>query len=162
MTKSAITSFADYVALAYHEARNVRHLVEAGHLDKTIFRLLVDSMARDKKQAWSQLQPLRKKAKTASSALGAEAVFRERFILSLEDLVTLSENPRWSGTQRGGNRWAEIDRALIELRTAIDSDDEPRSLALLQHIPLLHHNTGLVGEKLRLLDSALYSSNCGP
>jgi hypothetical protein len=60
--KPDVKSFAEYVALAYHEARNVRHLVRAGRLDKTRYRLLIDAMDKGRDEAWQQLQPLRKKA----------------------------------------------------------------------------------------------------
>jgi hypothetical protein len=73
----------------------------------------------------------------------------------LEDLVVLSENSHWSGTQRGGNKWSEIDRALIELRDAIDQRDKKRVAELLYHLPTMRHNTGYLGEKLRLRDSGV-------
>ena len=147
--------FVDYLALAYHEARNVRHLVKGGHLDKSRYRLLIDSLPTNRNEAWEQLQPLRRKAARANSAQAAEAVFRREFDLSLEDLATVSDNPMWSGTRRGGNRWARIDRVLIELRTAIDQADDKLAAKLFQELPLMCHNTGRLGEKLKLLNSLL-------
>lgn len=81
-------------------------------------------------------------------------MFQRRFHLSLDDLVAISEDPHWSGTQRGGNRWAEIDRVLIELRAAIDQQDGKRTTELLERLPAMRHNTGLLGEKLKLLDAS--------
>jgi len=154
--KADVTSFADYVAaLAYHEARNVRHLVNKGHLDKTPYRLLIDALENHPEKAWKQLQPLRRKAAGASSAQQAEAVFRRRFHLSLEDLVALSEDPNWRGTQTGGNRWVHIDRFLIKLRSAIDQSDHERTTEMLEVLPLTCHNTGCLGEKLKRLDESL-------
>lgn len=141
-----IAAFADYVALAYHEARNVRHLVKKGHLDKARCRLLTTVMPTDKHEAWKVLERLRREASGAASARETEAVFQRRFDLSLEDLVAISDDSHWSGTQRGGNQWAQIDRVLIELRAAI-----ARTYELLARLPLMPHNTGLLGEKLKSL-----------
>jgi hypothetical protein len=149
--KPDIASFAAYVTLAYHEARNVRHLVRAGHLDKARHRLLIDGMPPNRQEAWKALEPLRREAANADSAREAENVFRRRFGLSLEDLVTISEDPHWSGTQRGGNRWVQIDRALIQLRGAIDRKDEKSTTELLERLPSMRHNTGFLGEKLKSL-----------
>lgn len=88
----------------------------------------------------------------AASAREAEAVFHRKFDLSLEDLVAISEDSHWTGTQRGGNRWAAIDRMIILLRTAIDQQDKKQMTELLEQLPLMSHNTGRLGEKLQLLD----------
>jgi len=48
--------------------------------------------------AWKALEPLRREAAGAASAREEENVFRLRYGLSLEDLVTISENPHRSGT----------------------------------------------------------------
>ena len=147
-----IAFFADYTALAYHEARNVRHLVRAGYLDKSPFRLLIDTMPTKRAEAWQKVQPLRHQAANAATAHEAEHVFQCAFGLSLEELVVLSENDHWSGTQRGGNKWAEIDRTLIGLRDAIDQRDRKKAEELVCHLPKMRHNTGYLGEKLRALD----------
>jgi hypothetical protein len=149
--RTDIAIFADYIALAYHEARNVRHLVRAGYLDKARYALLISGMPTIRGEAWKALEPTRRQAACATSAREAEGTFQRRFDLWLEDLVAISEDPHWNGTQRGGNRWAEINRALILLRTAIDEHDKNRTTELLEQLPLMSHNTGRVGEKLRLL-----------
>lgn len=150
-----IESFADFVTLAYHEARNVRHLVKEGRLDKAPYRLLIDILPKDKTEAWKKMQPLRHQAFAAASAHEAEEVFRKAFGLSLEDLILLSESSHWSGTRRGGNKWAEIDRAVVKLRDAIDHRDGKRTTELLCQLPTMSHNTGLLGEKLRKLDEGV-------
>jgi hypothetical protein len=50
-----IASFATYVALAFHEARNVRHLVKAGHVDKAPYRMLITGMPTNREEAWQAL-----------------------------------------------------------------------------------------------------------
>jgi hypothetical protein len=147
-----IQLFANYLALAYHEARNVRHLVRAGHLEKSRYRMLIDGMSVDRVEAWKQLEPVRRDAARARSAQDAEGIFRRKFGLSLEDLVALSDSPNWRGSGYGSNRWADIDRALVELRSAIDGDDEERVGKLFQELPMMCHNTGRLGEKLKSLE----------
>jgi hypothetical protein len=156
--KLPVATFADYVALAYHEARNVRHLVRAGYLDKARYANLISGMPTNRNAAWKSLEPFRLEAARASSARAAEQVFQKRFRLSLEELVTLSEDPHWSGTQIGGNRWALIDRTIIELRNAIDNREESRASELLVLLPSIRHNTGTLGDKLETLRSIEFSS----
>ena len=80
---------ADLVTLTFHEARNVRHLVRDGKLEKTQFRMLIDALPTGRDDAWRELQCLRAKAQEAETAEAAEAVSRREFKLSLEDLVEL-------------------------------------------------------------------------
>ena len=147
-----IELFANNLALAYHEARNVRHLVRAGHLDSRPYQMLIDGMSKNRDEAWEQLQPLRCDATRARSAQHVEAIFSHKFGLSLEDLVALSDNPNWKGTPFGGNRWADIDRALVELMSAIDGNDEELVDKLFQELPIMCHNRGRLGEKLKSLE----------
>ena len=155
--KPAIIAFADYVALAFHEARNVRHLVKNGKLDGARYRPLIDGLSENRAVAWKQIQRLRKRATLAQSARDAEAIFSRAYGLTLEDLSILSEHEGWKGSLKGGNKWAAIDRALVALRTAIDLSDGSSADRLLQELPLMCHNTGCLGEKLRLLDVSLAS-----
>ena len=147
-----IELFANYLALAYHEARNVRHLVRAGYLDRSRYRALIDGMSVNRVEAWKQLEPLRRDATRARSAQDAEGIFHRKFGFSLENLVVLSDNPNWRGTGYGGNRWADIDRVLVDLRSAIDGNDGGRVDRLFQELPMMCHNTGLLGEKLKSLE----------
>src|ERR1700675_1481697 len=108
LMKAEVRFFADLVTLTFHEARNGRHLVRDGKLEKAQFRMLIDALPTGRDDAWRELQSLRAKAREAETAEAAEAVFRRRFKLSLEDLVQLFSSPHWAGSARGGNRWAEI------------------------------------------------------
>jgi len=152
--KAEVRLFADFVTLAFHEARNVRHLVRDGKLQKTPFRVLIDGLPADRDEAWRELQRLRAKAGGAPTAAAAEAVFRRRFSLSLEDLVKLSASQHWAGSRRGGNKWAEIDRAVMRLRDAIDAHDHGQVAELFVFLPKMEHNTGNLGDKLKSLDEA--------
>ena len=67
--QEVISSFADILALLYHEGRNVRHLSR----NKTMnvdprFLSLRDGLATNRYQAWEQIQPLRGKAVLSPSA----------------------------------------------------------------------------------------------
>jgi hypothetical protein len=146
-------AFADYVALVFHEARNVRHLVKKGKLDGARYRLLIDGLSENRAVAWKQIQHLRKRATLAQRARDAEAIFSRAYGLTLEDLSVLSAHEGWKGSQKGGNKWAAIDRAVVELRAAIDLGDASCADRLLQELPLMCHNTGCLGEKLKLLDA---------
>lgn len=147
--------FVDVLTLAFHEARNVRHLVKDGKLAKAPFRVLIDGLPTNKYEAWKALQPLRAQAVKAPSAASAEAVFCLRFGLSLEQLAELSSSPHWAGTARGGNQWVKIERAAIALRDAIDNEENSRVADLMVSIPEMRHNTGSVVKKLADLDASI-------
>lgn len=148
-----ISDFATYLTLAYHEARNVRHLARAGLVKKETYQSLIDGLPSNRDEAWKALQELRCEASHARSAKAAEAVFKGRFGLSLEDLALLSRDEHWKGSNRGGNRWAEIDQMIIELRDSIDADNRGRIDRCLERLNAMRHNTGTVAEKLNLLET---------
>jgi hypothetical protein len=149
-----IHDFVSYLCLVYHEARNVRWLIKAGHRESSRYRLLVDSLPADRIQAWSLLQSLRQTAVQTESARTASGVFEQRFGVSLEELVDLYEDQHWKHAPLyGGSAWAPVTRAVIDLQQALDASDLPRSRELLLSIPAMNHNNGQVGEKLHELDA---------
>src|ERR1700737_3782728 len=98
MTRSGeIGQFVDYVTLAYHEARNVRHLVMGGVLEVGIYRPIISLLPKNRSAAWKELRPMRDEARTANSAGQVEDIFYSKFKLKLTDLVELSDNPNWRG-----------------------------------------------------------------
>lgn len=152
---SPLWAFVDYVALTYHEARNVRHLVAAGHAGLERYHPLIN-LPRNREDAWRELQALRTAARSTDSANAVEAVFLKKFGPGLEDLEVLFENPHWRHSAFGGNRWAGITRTLIDLRDAIDYQNIRIVSDLLATIPQMRHNTpGDVRSKLRGLDRCL-------
>ena len=60
------------------------------------FRMLIDGLPANRIKAW-------RKASEAPTGAEAESVFRNKFELSLEDLVVLSSKPHWDGRSFGGN-----------------------------------------------------------
>ena len=155
-----IESFADYVTLVYHEARNVRHLPK-DKVDRQPYRRIIDHLPRDRWDAWRKLQPLRVAAKKERSAHEAGKIFRDKFGVGLEDLVVLFKNPNWRHAKLyGGNRWAEITRSVVEFKGTIEAEDSDRASQFQEHIRGMAHNTpgGTVGGKIRELDAWLESN----
>jgi len=150
----ALRIFVDYLALSYHEARNVRHLIRAGHTEPGPYAHILQ-LSRHREEAWRQLQPLRSMAHLCESAKAAEELFRRRFGLCLEDLANLFANPGWKDSSRGGNQWAYVVRDLIELRQALSVQELDTLSTLLESIPRMPHNNGILSSKLRRLDGAL-------
>jgi len=150
-----IRELADYLSLVYHESRNVRHLIDKGHLASEPWRL-VTRLPRNKHHAWQAIQPSRQAAAVAASALDAAAVFSSRFGVSLDQLVGLYANPNWRHAPAyGGSAWRMPTELVISLIPAIDSGDTSRTPQLLADLRASKHNTGLLSEKLALLDSQL-------
>lgn len=150
----AVPIFVDVVALLYHEARNVRHLKRAEHAGLEKYNRLVH-LAANRYHAWAQIQELRKSAGRCSSAREAEAVFRGRFRVTLDDLEVLYAHPGWKDSAFGGNEWLKVARRVIRLRDAIGRGDVQVQKELLEEILNLCHNTGSVKSKLEELDAYL-------
>jgi hypothetical protein len=154
-TEAEVADYVSYVCLVYHEARNVRHLVKQGYLEREPYRRLCDSLATNTYVAWSQLQPVRAEA-TEKGWTMAHLIFGIHFNgLLLWDLEALFGDPHWKHSPVGGNRWRDVTRAVIDLLEAFASPSADASESLLREIPLMRHNTGLVGEKLEHLDAYL-------
>lgn len=154
MDAKGLGPFVSFVSLSYHEARNVRHLIRGGFLDSAQYEL-IRSLPTNRAAAWAELQDLRKRASQSTSASAASEVFASRFQLTLEDLVDLFSNLSWRDAPYGGNQWREITQAVIALREALDSEDAASTRDLVESIPVMRHNTGRVGDKLRNLDASL-------
>jgi hypothetical protein len=155
-TEAEDAQYVSLVCLVYHGARNVRHLVKQGYLDRKPYRRLCDSLATNRYVAWGQLQPIRAGAAGKGWTM-AYLTFALHFNgLNLWDLEALFGNPHWKHSPIGGNRWREVTRAVIDLLEAGASALSPSpgdAARLLSEIPLMRHNTGTVGEKLADLDA---------
>lgn len=145
-----------YVCLCYHEARNVRHLVKAGHVPPRPFELL-RALPTNKFEAWQAMAPIRAEAAELGTARAAADVFAVRFECPIELLIELYRNPHWRSSECGGNPWAEIAGAVCDLLRALDERDEDQASRLLLSLPEMRHNTGAVGEKLDGLNRAIAS-----
>lgn len=151
--KDIISSFADLVTLLYHEGRNVRHLVEKDSTVYPKFLPLRNGLAKNRCEAWKQIQPLRLEASKAQLARQVEQIFERRFNLTLDDLVVLYANPSWKGMPYGGNAWLPIAHKVKEVRDLLDSGRKDEAYCLVGLILEMPHSTGKVCDKLRNLDS---------
>jgi len=148
-----LEAFADFSSLLYHEARNVRHLVPRCASREKYQKLLI--LPRKRKEAWAELQPIRQKARHATTTAQVRQMFEQRFELRLRDLVDLFRNPGWHHSTLGGNRWADIASAVSDLSVALDQGNLDNARNLLLKLMEMRHNTGILGDKLRDLDQSL-------
>lgn len=152
-------TLCDSIALIYHEGRNVRHLIRANLLEKERWRFLV-SLPANRDEAWSQIAPLRDKAKLASSVDGALRVFENRFHASLTDLEEVFGNKNWRHARMyGGNAWKAIVILILELANALRSGNLEAAQDLITQLKSARHNTGSFYDKLARLDTPALRKN---
>ncbi|MDQ3986861.1 MAG: hypothetical protein M3280_10260 [Actinomycetota bacterium] len=148
---SSLYRFVDLVALTYHEARNVRHLVREGLLEPERYSTLM-SLPTNKFKAWKDLSALREEASVQGDVQSALRVFSDRFDITLAELEILYKHEGWRNAQIGGNAWARIAAAVNDLATALGSGDSAAASSLFVQILEMRHNTGVIEEKLDLLE----------
>jgi len=157
-TPDRITALADYLTLAYHEGRNVRHLIKAGVLPPQPWRHLT-TLPSNRDLAWRQMQVIRRRARSSESPASAVAVFEDHFGVSLEALMAMYQDPNWKHAKAyGGNAWAGITQLVLLLSQALERFDEAQADRLILELAAASHNTGKVAEKLRKLDAAFDES----
>jgi hypothetical protein len=143
--------FVEFVALAYHEGRNVSQLFRHNAASRKTFGELA-SLPPDEGKAWDRLIAPQQKAAEATSAGEAMAVFHQDFGCSLAELEELFGNQGWHRVPgHGGPRWASIVKSVIELSEAVEGKNEEVSAKLLAEIPAMRHNSGTVKDKLAKL-----------
>lgn len=98
------------------------------------------------------METLRETARASSTAAGIDDVFVKRFGLTLADLGELYDNPNWRSHAYGGNAWAAITAAIEAAGAALDHSD-PLAAEKVERVIGMNHNTGNVGEKLRILSA---------
>lgn len=152
---SALPALADYTALVYHEARNVRHLIKAGCVFGAPWSPLTN-LSTNRDMAWQQIQPTRKQARSLAKPSAVLDAFQARFGASLEELLVMYQNANWKHAKAyGGNAWAAITQHVISLADAISRSDHVAIESLLSKLAAASHNTGARADKLRNLDGAL-------
>lgn len=147
---------ADGLALVYHEGRNVRHLVRAGHVDSRGWEVLL-SLPTNRVEAWRAILGLRLKASAAPNRGNRAArVFEQHFRKTLEDLEALYENEHWKHAAAvGGHAWRVVTSAVLRLRDALVSEDRLRVGEAANSLVAARHNNGYVRHKIRELDRAV-------
>lgn len=150
-----IPELSNYVSLLYHEARNVRHLIRAGHVSTEGWEKIV-SLPNNRDEAWKAIQPIRSNAKQAKSASESLRVFEQHFEADLNALQAMFEDTNWRHAKLyGGNAWAHISATVFELAKAIQSGQTSDQNTALNALRRAKHNTGTVEEKLQKLDGSL-------
>jgi len=148
---------ADYLALVYHEARNVRHLSQGGYIDAAPWASLI-SLPVNRERAWRELQSTRAKARLAHTAAEALSLFRRRFHVSLPQLIELYQHKAWRGAAYGGNAWNGIAQGVLDVAECLEAGRIVEAREILARLAQARHNTGLVSEKLHRLDRVLESA----
>lgn len=144
---------ADYVALVYHEARNVRHLIRAGVAQPEEWKYLV-ALPVNRDAAWQALQDVRAQARGANDTAGVLQVFERRFRVSLAQLVEIYGNQAWRSGSYGGNAWERIAELVRKLAACLDAGRLSEADGLLEALRIVRHNTGALIDKLSRLDRA--------
>ena len=144
----------DYVALVYHEARNVRYLIRVRAVEPEAWKYLV-ALPVNRHKAWEVLQRIRAEAHQAETVRAALLPFERRFKVTLEHLRVLYDNPAWRNAVYGGNAWKAIATLVWRLAAALEKDQSDEVSGLLTMLSRAQHNTGSVVAKLRQLDEAL-------
>ena len=143
--------YVEFIALLYHEGRNVSRLFRHNAASKKTFTDLA-GLPPDEAKAWDRLITLQQKAATATSAGAAQEVFKEPLGCSVTDLANLFASDGWHRVPTlGGARWAAIAKSVEALGDAIDRKDEAATARLVEEIRSMHHNTGTVKDKLAKL-----------
>jgi len=149
-----LSQLADYVTLVYHEARNVRHLIQAHAVEPEPWKYLV-ALPVNRNKAWEALQDLRSEACKADTVGVVLLPFERRLRVTLEELEVLYAHPAWRNATYGGNAWKTITQLVRGLAAALAKDQPAEALRLLETLSRARHNTGSIAAKLRNLDEAL-------
>jgi hypothetical protein len=144
----------DYTALVYHEARNVRHLIQERAVTPELWKYLV-ALPVNRYKAWEALQSIRIEAQQAEAVRAALLPFERRFKVTLEQLHVLYDHPAWRNAAFGGNAWQAITKLVQCLAVALEKGQSDEVSELLAILSQAQHNTGSVATKLHQLDEAL-------
>ena len=149
----AVKLLADGLALVYHEARHVRHLVKAGHLSATGWERLL-RLPTNRVEVWQAVQAVRADAARRQIAAEATGCFERRFAKSLADLENLYANDHSRHARAvGGHAWRRVTAAVVVLRDAIEHDDGKEIASAAHALVRVRHNNGNVRDKITGLDA---------
>jgi hypothetical protein len=152
--RSDLQQFSDLLALIYHEARNVRHLVRQGLIPEQEWRSLI-SLPANRIEAWKRVSQLRDAAYAQASPDGVLKLFQNQFHVCLYDIRKMFANDNWRHAKAyGGNAWAGITDFAIALAAAIRERHPDETEYLLAELSKLRHNNGFLMDKLVELETA--------
>ena len=117
--------YCESLALLYHEARNVRHLLHARLIECDHCWQKLVQLPTNRYDAWRQVWPLLQKARSTASSEDAAEVFISDFGVRVQELRTLFENKNWRHAKAyGGNAWSMIAGWTLALGRASSSGNE--------------------------------------
>jgi len=146
---------ADGLALVYHEARHVRHLIKPGFLAQEGWERFT-SLPADRVDAWRAMQPLRDKAAAADSPTAAASVFTTAFHKDLDHLNELYANVHWRHASAvGGHAWRGATQAVSDLVEALNQHDNSVVANATESLLKARHNNGSIAAKILGLDDAI-------
>ena len=146
---------ADGLALVYHEARHVRHLIEWQHLTATGWEKF-SSLASNRVKAWLAIQQVRSEAAQSIHSDNATQLFNDRFQKNLNQLLELYKNPNWKHASAvGGHAWRNVTMAVADLAQEIDTGSTEGLNAAAEKLVNSRHNNGFLRDKIRDLDQAI-------
>lgn len=144
------------LALAYHEGRNVRHLLRNRLVESNQLWQKLVQLPKNRYDAWRQISPLFEMTRTAPTPDRAVDIFVCRFGVTPEDLTTMFANENWRHANAyGGNAWARIADLTIALGDALKSADEESSDTIGSKLLSASHNTGSLQQEFLELNQAL-------
>jgi hypothetical protein len=147
--------FVDGLALVYHEARNVRHLIKKGYLEPDGWEEII-KLPGNRREAWKQLQTLRGIGKESSLASQASARFAAKFGRSVDELITLYQNPNWRhAAGYGGHKWIDVTEIVRDLGSALEEGRANDASVFCNDLIASSHNNGLVRDKIRRMDESI-------
>ncbi len=157
MTRSQSTEikFEDYVALMYHEARNVRHLIRDGHFSGNGWEAIT-FLPTNRTEAWKEISQFIDSLEETEDITVLLERFESHFRKSIDELGSMFANPKWKHAQSyGGNAWARIATKVCTLRDNLISGNVSDVVTLEASLRSESHNTGTVEDKLHSLNSSL-------
>jgi predicted protein tyrosine phosphatase len=151
----AVELLVDALALVYHEARNVRHLVHAHAIAATGWEKVV-AFPKNRVDAWKHIQSLRMAARRKCTAKEAAMCFEECFGRSLVDLRTLFADPTWKHAKGyGGNAWRGVTSLVLNLQGAITQGEDGAIQDARRQLIAANHNNGTLRDKIVNSDRAV-------
>jgi len=152
-----LSLLADYLALVYHEGRNVRHLIHGRFVGAAPWAHLT-SLPVNREKAWREIQRTRAATRKAQTPHDVLSAFERRFHISLAQLIELYGHQAWRGSARGGNAWKGIAQLVYDAAEYLEANRIAEAQQAFDRLAEAQHNTGLVREKLQGLDRAFEST----
>lgn len=150
----AVRLLADGLALTYHEARHVRVLTRAGHLEIDEWAAFID-LPRDRVEAWRTILPRRQAASLATDGRAAEAVFEAEYGKPTAALAVLFSNRHWLEAAVAGEAWRRVAACVLTLRDSLGSGDAAESGAACARLVNIRLEDGRLRDRIAGLDRAI-------